>query len=80
MTATLHDLISARARRGRSPLHFEDDVAALEWIQAQLDEIRSEAAGALLIPTQALDVRLAQVSAVVAAVSDLYQRDQKDTR
>ena len=80
MTATLHDLISARARRGRNPLDFDTDLDAIAWVQAQLDEIRTEAATELLIPTQPLDVRLAQVSAVVAAVADCYHRDERGTR
>ena len=80
MTATVHDLISARARRGQNPLDFETDDDAIAWVMAQIDEIRTEAATQLLIPTQPLDIRLAQLAAVVAAVSDLYHRDERDTR
>ncbi|HXH78177.1 hypothetical protein [Nocardioides sp.] len=80
MTATVHDLISARERRGRNPLHFEDDVEAITWVQAQIAEVRDQSAGVLLIPTASLDVRLAQVSAVLAAIGDLYQRDEKGTQ
>ena len=80
MSATVHDLVSARARRGREPLHFADDIEALTYIARELDDIRAQAAGELLIPAGPLDIRLAQVRAVVAAVSDLYHRDERDTR
>ncbi len=80
MTATVHDLVSARERRGRNPLHFDTDLDALAFITAQLEEIRAEAATELLIPTQPLDIRLGQLLAVVGAIGDLYRRDERDTQ
>ena len=79
MSATVHDLISARARRGREPLHFADDIEALTYIARELDDIRTQMAGELLTPAEPLDIRLAQLRAVVGAVSDLYRHDTERT-
>lgn len=80
MSATVHDLISARARRGREPLHFADDIEALAWIKAEVDELQAEADDTLLIPGDVVSARLGRVSAVVSAVAVLYGHDERDTR
>lgn len=80
MSATVHDLIEARAQRGREPLHFADDIEALAWIKAEVDELTTEAGGALLIPGDVVSLRLSRVSAVVSAVAVLYGHDERDTR
>ena len=71
MSATVHDLITTRARRGRAPLYFADDVEALAWIKAELDDLRDQASAELLIPAQPMTARLANISAVVSAVAVL---------
>jgi hypothetical protein len=73
VTATVHDLVTVRSQRGQAPMHFADDIEALEWIKREVDELRSTA------PERAA-ARLAHVSAVVSAVAVLYGHDERDTR
>ncbi|RYC14563.1 hypothetical protein [Nocardioides zhouii] len=80
MSATLHDLVTVRARRGREPLHFADDIEALAWIKAEVDELRTQADDMLLIPTDVMSMRLSRVSAVVSVVAVLYGHDERDSR
>lgn len=80
MSATVHDLISERAKRGRRPLDFDTDLEALAFIKAEVEQIRAETAGELLIPAEPLSLRLAQVSAVVSAIAVLYGHDERTTR
>lgn len=80
MSATVVDLLVARQRRGQAALAFDTDLDALAFITAELDEIRAEAAGELLVCADALEGRLARVQAVVSAVGDLYRRDERGTR
>lgn len=80
MTATVHDLLSARERRGRDPLHFDTDLDALAFLSAQITELRIQTAGELLIPAEPLDLQLSQLGAVVAAIADLYRRDERGTQ
>jgi hypothetical protein len=79
MTATVHDLIAARAKRGQAPLHFDTDLEALAYITSELDEIRAECAGELLLPAELLDERLARIRAVAGAVAHLYRHDERHT-
>jgi hypothetical protein len=80
MTATVHDLITEKSKRGKAPLHFDTDLDALAYITAELDEIRAECAGELLIPAEPLDDRLARIRAVAGAIATLYRHDERDTR
>lgn len=80
MSATVHDLLAARQRRGEAALHFDTDLDALAFITAELDAIRVGAADELLVCADALEDRLARVQAVVSAVGDLYRRDERGSR
>lgn len=80
MTATVHDLIAEKAKRGKAPLHFDTDLEALAYITAELDAIRAECAAELLLSAEPLDQRLARIRAVAAAVAHLYRHDERDTR
>jgi hypothetical protein len=80
MTATVHDLITARATRGRPPLHFDTDLEALAYIANELDEARAEAVATLLLPAEPVAARLERVRAVVAALDELYRHDERNTQ
>lgn len=79
MTATVHDLITARAKRGRVPLHFDTDIEALAYIASELDEARAEAVAQLFLPAEPVAARLERVRAVVAALDELYGHDERNT-
>lgn len=80
MSATIHDLMTTRARRGREPLHFADDVEALAWIKAEVDELRTEAGDVLFISSDVVEHRLSRVSAVVSAIAALHGHGERGTR
>jgi len=65
MTADVADLLTRRAARRETVLHFDTAVDALEFAAAQVRELQAKAGTALLLNSQDLDLPLAQLAAVL---------------
>ena len=80
MSATVHDLLAARATRGQTPLHFDTDLDALAFVTAELEQLRRRTGESLLVTTDDVDTTLVRVMAVLRAIGDLYRDDERGSR
>lgn len=66
------DLLERRARRHEEALHFPTPIEALTFASEQVRELRDQAAAALLVNAEELDLPLSQLAAVLDACLRLY--------
>lgn len=80
MSATVHDLLSRRARKHRPALHFETDVDALTFARAQVRELLDRTDGRLFLNAQDLNLPLSQLAAVLDACLRAHTRSRQESR
>lgn len=66
------DLLSRRATRGETVIHFKSAVEALDYATRQIRELEHLAGSALLLDAKQLDLPLAQAAAVLTECSRLH--------
>ena len=81
MTASVHDLLARRGRRHEPAMTFEtDDVDALCFAAACIDELRETARSALLIDTETLQLLLDQAAEIIRACTRLHTTERHEIR
>jgi hypothetical protein len=74
MTGNVVDLMSRRADRGETVIHFRTAVDALAYASGQIRDLERLADSSLLIAASELEIPLAQVAAILAECSRLHAR------
>ena len=74
MSATVADLLGERQKRRREAMHFRTAAEALDFAACQLQQLRSDTAGQMLMLAEDLSLPLDQALAVIVECQRLHER------
>ena len=76
MTAKVTDILTASQRRQREAMHFRSAPEALSFAANQLDHLRAQLDGQLVVLTDDVRLPIEQTAAIVAECLRLHQRHE----
>ena len=79
MSSNVVDLLSRRADRGETVLHFHTAAEALAYASQQIRDLERLAGSALLLDAKELDLPLSQVSAVLTECIRLHAQTDHES-